>query len=179
MGNGGEPLTPRDSLNHNTRSKKNMLKVAVIMGSKSDYDIVRPAIDTLTKFGVPNTVQVLSAHRTPELAAEFARSAKANGYGALICAAGKAAHLGGVIASYTTLPIIGIPVKSSFMDGLDSLLSIVQMPTGVPVASVAVNGSENAALLAIQMLALSEPELDAKLEAHKQEMKDAVANAKI
>jgi len=156
-----------------------MLKVAVIMGSKSDYETVKPAIDTLAKFGVPNSVHILSAHRTPDLAADFARHAKGNGYGALICAAGKAAHLGGVMAAYTTLPVIGLPIKSSLMDGLDSLLSIVQMPTGVPVATVAVNGSENAALLAIQILALSEPELDAKLEAHKQEMKDAIINAKI
>jgi len=156
-----------------------MLKVAVVMGSKSDYETVKPAIETLTKFGVPNSVHVISAHRTPDLAAEFARSAKTNGYGTIICAAGKAAHLGGVVAAYTTLPVIGLPIKSSLMDGLDSLLSIVQMPTGVPVATVAVNGAENAALLAVQILALSEPELETKLEAHKKQMKDAIINTTI
>ncbi|MDR0818160.1 MAG: 5-(carboxyamino)imidazole ribonucleotide mutase [Oscillospiraceae bacterium] len=151
-----------------------MLKAAVIMGSKSDLETVKPAIDALERFGVPHTVHVISAHRTPDLAAQFARSAKAEGYGVLICAAGKAAHLGGVMAAYTTLPVIGLPIKSSLMDGLDSLLSIVQMPTGVPVATVAVNGSENAAILAVQILALSEPALADKLAEHKKALADAI-----
>lgn len=137
------------------------------MGSKSDYEIVNPAADVLARFGVPYEVHVISAHRTPDKAAEFARGARDNGYGVLICAAGKAAHLAGVMAAYTTLPIIGLPIKSSFLDGLDSLLSIVQMPTGVPVASVAVNGAENAAILAVQILALGEPTLAKKLDEHK------------
>ncbi|MDR3149772.1 MAG: 5-(carboxyamino)imidazole ribonucleotide mutase [Oscillospiraceae bacterium] len=144
-----------------------MLKVAVIMGSKSDHETVKPAADALERFGVPCEVHVISAHRTPDKAAEFAKSARANGYGVLICAAGKAAHLGGVMAAYTTLPVIGLPIKSSFMDGLDSLLSIVQMPTGVPVATVAVNGAENAAILAVQILAIGEPELANKLDEYK------------
>jgi 5-(carboxyamino)imidazole ribonucleotide mutase len=141
------------------------------MGSKNDMDTVQPAVDTLKKFGVEHTIHVLSAHRTPDASADFARLAKTDGYGVLICAAGKAAHLAGVMAAHTTLPIIGLPIKSSFMDGLDSLLSTVQMPTGVPVATVAINGAENAALLAVQILALSEPTLDAKLEQHKTQMK--------
>ncbi len=113
-----------------------MLKVAIIMGSKSDYETVKPCIDALERFGVPNSVHVISAHRTPDLAADFAKSAIINGYGVLICAAGKAAHLAGVMAAHTILPVIGLPIKSSLMDGLDSLLSTVQMPTGVPVAAV-------------------------------------------
>jgi 5-(carboxyamino)imidazole ribonucleotide mutase len=144
-----------------------MLKVAVIMGSKSDHETVKPAADALERFGVPCEVHVISAHRTPDKAAEFAKGARENGYGVLICAAGKAAHLGGVMAAYTTLPVIGLPIKSSFMDGLDSLLSIVQMPTGVPVATVAVNGAENAAILAVQILAIGEPELANKLDEYK------------
>ncbi|MDR0818136.1 MAG: 5-(carboxyamino)imidazole ribonucleotide mutase [Oscillospiraceae bacterium] len=156
-----------------------MLKVAVIMGSKSDLETVKPAIDALQRFGIQHSVRVISAHRTPDLAAQFARNAKADGYGVLICAAGKAAHLAGVMAAYTTLPVIGLPIKSSLMDGLDSLLSIVQMPTGVPVATVAVNGSENAAILAAQILALSEPTLADKLDAHKKALADAIVNTEL
>ena len=120
---------------------------------------------------------MISAHRTPALAAEFAAGAKQNGIGVIIAAAGKAAHLGGVLAAYTTLPVIGLPIKSSLMDGMDSLLSMVQMPSGVPVACVAVNGAENAALLAVQMLALSDEALALRLEEHKEKMRASVEAA--
>lgn len=147
-----------------------MNKVAVIMGSKSDLSSVKPCYDLLLKFGIAAALRVMSAHRSPALVAEFAENAEKEGYKVLIAAAGKAAHLAGVIAGHTVLPVIGIPVKSSTMDGLDSLLSTVQMPAGIPVATVAVNGAENAALLAVQMMALASPELIAKLKAYKQEM---------
>lgn len=127
-------------------------KVAVIMGSDSDLPAVKPAIDKLKSFGVPVEAHVMSAHRTPALAADFAANARKNGFGVIIAAAGKAAHLGGVLAAHTTLPVIGIPVKSSTLDGLDALLATVQMPSGIPVATVAINGAENAAILAVQML---------------------------
>ena len=152
-----------------------MEKVAVILGSDSDLPVVKKALTRLKKFDIPFEARVISAHRTPDAAFEFASKAKANGFGVIIAAAGKAAHLGGVLAAYTTLPVIGLPIKSSTMDGLDSLLSMVQMPSGVPVACVAIDGAENAAILAAQMLALSDPELDAKLEAHKKDMADSVA----
>ena len=125
-------------------------KVAVIMGSDSDLPAVKPAIDKLKSFGVPVEAHVMSAHRTPALAADFAANARKNGFGVIIAAAGKAAHLGGVLAAHTTLPVIGIPVKSSTLDGLDALLATVQMPSGIPVATVAINGAENAAILAVQ-----------------------------
>ena len=120
--------------------------------------------EELDKFGIPYEVHVMSAHRTPALAAEFASNAKKNGFGVILSAAGKAAHLGGVLAAHTTLPVVGIPVKSSTLDGLDALLATVQMPKGIPVATVAIDGAANAAILAAQMLALSDPEIDAKLE---------------
>lgn len=154
-----------------------MKKVAVVMGSISDYDTVKKCIDTLNEFGVEYEAKVISAHRTPALAAEFAAGAKQNGIGVIIAAAGKAAHLGGVLAAYTTLPVIGLPIKSSLMDGMDSLLSMVQMPSGVPVACVAVNGAENAALLAVQMLALSDEALALRLEEHKEKMRASVEAA--
>ncbi len=154
-----------------------MKKVAVVMGSISDYDTVKKCIDTLKKFGVEYEAKVISAHRTPALAAEFAAGAKQNEIGVIIAAAGKAAHLGGVLAAYTTLPVIGLPIKSSLMDGMDSLLSMVQMPSGVPVACVAVNGAENAALLAVQMLALSDEALALRLEEHKEKMRASVEAA--
>ncbi len=154
-----------------------MKKVAVVMGSISDYDAVKKCIDTLKEFGVEYEAKVISAHRTPALAAEFAAGAKQNGIGVIIAAAGKAAHLGGVLAAYTTLPVIGLPIKSSLMDGVDSLLSMVQMPSGVPVACVAVNGAENAALLAVQMLALSDEALALRLEEHKEKMRASVEAA--
>ena len=140
-----------------------MKKVAIIMGSDSDLPIVEKGIKILDSFSVPYEVHVYSAHRTPEEAGVFASNAKKNGFGVIIAAAGMAAHLAGAIAGRTTLPVIGIPCSSSNLDGLDALLATVQMPTGVPVATVAVNGAGNAALLAIQMLALSDEELDKKL----------------
>ena len=137
-----------------------MSKVGIIMGSKSDFDVVKPAVAVLKKFGVETEVRVISAHRTPDEAHEYASKARENGVEVLICAAGKAAHLGGVIASLTTLPVIGLPVKTDMMGGLDSLLSIVQMPSGIPVATVGVNGGENAGLLALQILGIKYPEIE-------------------
>jgi 5-(carboxyamino)imidazole ribonucleotide mutase len=148
-------------------------KVAVIMGSDSDFPVVKSALTELKKYGVEFECRVMSAHRTPAEACEFASNARANGFGAIICAAGMAAHLAGVIAGNTTLPVIGIPIKSTF-EGLDALLATVQMPSGIPVATVAVNGAKNAALLAIQMLALSDEGLAAKLEDAKKAMIDGV-----
>ena len=140
-----------------------MKKVGIIMGSDSDLPVVEKAITTLKEYGVPTEVHVYSAHRTPVEAKEFAANARANGFGALIAAAGKAAHLAGAIAANSTLPVIGIPIKSSTLDGLDALLSTVQMPSGIPVATVAIDGAANAALLAIQILAVSDEELAEKL----------------
>lgn len=151
-----------------------MKKVAVIMGSDSDLPVVQKCLDQLKKFGIPFEAHVFSAHRTPALVEKFASSAKDNGFGVIIAAAGKAAHLGGVIAAYTTLPVIGIPIKSSTMDGLDSLLSMVQMPGGIPVATVAIDGAQNAAILAAQMLALSDDTLAAKLDDFKKDMESGV-----
>ena len=140
-----------------------MKKVAIIMGSDSDLPIVEKAIAVLCEYEVPFTVHVLSAHRTPDEAAQLAEGAIENGYGVMIAAAGMAAHLAGAIAARTTLPVIGIPVKSANLDGVDALFSTVQMPTGMPVATVAINGAANAALLSVQILALSEPTLAEKL----------------
>ena len=145
------------------------------MGSDSDFPIVSPAIKRLKSFGIPVEVRVMSAHRTPDAAAEFSKNAKAEGFGVIIAAAGKAAHLGGVLAAHTTLPVIGIPVKSSTLDGLDALLSMVQMPSGVPVATVAIDGADNAAILAAQMLALSDDSIAAQLEQMKVDMEKGVA----
>jgi len=152
-----------------------MFSVGIVMGSQSDFDIVAKAIDVLKGFDVEIEARVLSAHRTPTEAADYAFTAKERGVGVIIAAAGKAAHLPGVLAAYTTLPVIGLPVKSSLMDGLDSLLSMVQMPKGVPVATVAVNGAENAALLAVQILALGDDGLADKLSAYKEDMAKGVA----
>ncbi|MEE1144401.1 MAG: 5-(carboxyamino)imidazole ribonucleotide mutase [Acutalibacteraceae bacterium] len=151
-----------------------MKKVAVIMGSKSDLPVVSKTIAKLKEYGVPYEAHVMSAHRTPTQAAEFASKARDNGFGVIIAAAGKAAHLGGVLAGHSTLPVIGIPVKSSTFDGLDALLATVQMPSGVPVATVAVDGAENAALLAIQMLSLSDDTLAEKLKTAKVKMEEGV-----
>ena len=151
-----------------------MAKVGILMGSKSDFDVVKPAVNVLKKFGVEREVRVISAHRTPDEAHEFAANAKANGIEVIICAAGKAAHLGGVIAALTTLPVIGLPVKTDMMGGLDSLLSIVQMPSGIPVATVGVNAGENAGLLALQMLGIKYPEIEKQLVAYKQAMKEKI-----
>lgn len=159
-------------------------KVAVIMGSDSDFPVVKGCVKTLKSFGVPVEVRVLSAHRTPEEAAEFSRTARGNGIGVIIAAAGKAAHLAGVLAAHTTLPVIGIPIKSSTLDGLDALLSTVQMPSGIPVATVAIDGAKNAAVLAVEILALGDEELSAKLEKFRADgtaaalKKDAAINNK-
>ena len=150
-------------------------KVAVIMGSDSDFPAVSPAIKRLKGFGIPVEVKVMSAHRTPDAAAEFSRTAREQGFGVIIAAAGKAAHLAGVLAAHTTLPVIGIPVKSSTLDGLDALLSTVQMPSGIPVATVAIDGADNAAILACQMLALSDEDLAAQLLQMKADMAQGVA----
>ncbi len=140
-----------------------MKKVGIIMGSDSDLPVVEKAISTLKEYGVPFEVHVFSAHRTPEQAKAFSQSAIDNGFGAIIAAAGKAAHLAGAVAANTTLPVIGIPVKASTLDGIDALLSTVQMPAGIPVATVAIDGAVNAALLSIQILAVSDAELAKKL----------------
>jgi 5-(carboxyamino)imidazole ribonucleotide mutase len=152
-----------------------MPKVAVVMGSGSDAPALEAALTRLKAFGIDAGAFVISAHRTPDRAAEFARTASDKGYEVLIAAAGKAAHLPGVLAAYTTLPVIGVPMKSPFMDGLDSLLSIVQMPAGVPVATVGVDGAENAAILAAQILAVSDAELAGKLAAFKRDQASKVA----
>jgi 5-(carboxyamino)imidazole ribonucleotide mutase len=149
-------------------------KVAVLMGSDSDLPVVKGAINTVKSFGVDVEVHIMSAHRTPKQACDFAGSARANGFGVIICAAGKAAHLAGIIAAHSTLPVIGIPIKSSTMDGLDSLLSTVQMPKGIPVATVAIDGADNAGILAIQMLAIQDDELSAKLDKMKSDMVNEV-----
>ncbi len=140
-------------------------KVAIIMGSDSDWPAVKPAAATLKQYQVPFEVHVMSAHRSPALTQQFAQTAAQNGFGVLIAAAGKAAHLAGALAAHSTLPVIGIPVKSSTLDGLDALLSTVQMPKGMPVATVAIDGAENAALLAVQILSLSDSALQDKLQA--------------
>ena len=140
-----------------------MKKVAIIMGSSSDLGVVRKAAEVLDSFSVPYEVHVYSAHRTPEEAKQFAQSARDNGFGAIIASAGKAAHLAGAIAANTTLPVIGIPVKSSTLDGIDALLSTVQMPTGIPVATVAIDGAANAALLSVEILAVEDAALAEKL----------------
>lgn len=144
------------------------------MGSDSDFPVVKSAVTELKSFGVPCEVHVMSAHRTPAEASEFAANAKANGFGAIICAAGMAAHLAGVVAAHTTLPVIGIPMTSAALEGMDALLATVMMPPGVPVATVGINGAKNAAILAIQMLAVSDDALAQKLDAMKQNMADGV-----
>ena len=151
-----------------------MKRVAVVMGSDSDLQTVKPAIVTLRKLGIPCEVRIISAHRTPVEAAEFSSKARENGFGAIIAAAGKAAHLAGAMAANTTLPVIGIPCQGPCLDGLDALLSTVQMPTGIPVATVAVNGGANAALLAAQILAVEDAELAAKLDAKRKADAEAV-----
>ena len=150
-----------------------MKKVAVIMGSDSDLPVVEKAFAVLREYGVPFEAHVMSAHRTPEAVASFVGSARENGFGVIIACAGMAAHLAGVCAASTTLPVIGVPVKGGMLDGLDALLATVQMPTGIPVATVAVNGGANAALLAAQILAVSDAEIAAKLDAKR------IADAKV
>ncbi len=145
-------------------------KVAVIMGSDSDFPVVKGALDILEKLGISYVTRIMSAHRTPAQVMEFASGAEEQGFGVIIAAAGKAAHLAGVIAAHTMLPVIGIPIKSSAFGGMDSLLSTVQMPKGIPVATVAVDGSENAAVLAAQILALGDPDLKLKLIRMREDM---------
>ena len=152
-----------------------MPKAALIMGSKSDWPSLEGCVKVLRSFGIEVELHVASAHRTPETVAVFADNARENGFEVIIAAAGKAAHLAGVIAGHTTLPVIGIPIKSSFMDGLDSLLSTVQMPSGIPVATVAVGGGDNAAYLTAQILSIKYPELADKLAAHRVKMAESIA----
>ena len=144
-----------------------MKKVGIVMGSDSDLPILRKAMDTLASLGIPFECHIYSAHRTPEEARDFALNARSNGFGCIIAAAGMAAHLAGVVAANTTLPVIGIPCKSTYLDGIDALLSTVQMPSGIPVATVAINGGVNAALLSAQILAVEDAELAAKLDAKR------------
>ncbi len=153
-----------------------MKKVAIIMGSDSDFPVVQKAVKKLKEFDVPYEVHVMSAHRTPDKAIEFSANAKKNGFGVIIAAAGMAAHLAGVLAAKTTLPVIGIPCKSAQLDGMDALLATVMMPTGIPVATVAVDGAANAAILAVEMLALSDDTLAQKLEDMKLDMEKGVVN---
>ncbi len=151
-----------------------MKKVGIIMGSDSDLPVVEKAINTLKEFGVPAEVHVFSAHRTPNEAADFAMNARANGFGAIIAAAGKAAHLAGALAARTTLPVIGIPVRASNLDGVDALLSTVQMPSGIPVATVAIDGAANAALLCVQILSVADADLAKKLDNARAAAKETV-----
>jgi len=151
-----------------------MKKAAILMGSDSDFPAVSDALTQLKAFDIPFEAHVISAHRTPYDAEQFAKNARKNGFGVIIAAAGKAAHLAGVIAAYTTLPVIGLPIKSSTMDGLDSLLSIVQMPDGIPVATVAIAGAKNAALLAAQILGVHDEVIAEKLEKFKADMAEKV-----
>jgi len=151
-----------------------MKKAAVVMGSDSDWPVVKAACAQLREFGIPCETRILSAHRTPAAAAEFARTARERGFGVLICAAGMAAHLAGAFAANTTLPVIGIPMKGGMMDGLDALLATVQMPSGIPVATVAVNGAKNAAVLAAQILAVEDPALAQRLEDARRAMAESI-----
>ena len=153
----------------------NRKKVAVIMGSDSDWPVVKAACSVLKEFDVPFEAHILSAHRTPEAAAAFAKSARDEGYGVILCAAGMAAHLAGAFAANTTLPVVGIPMTGGAMDGLDALLATVQMPSGFPVATVALNGAKNAAYLAVEMLAVSDDELARRLEQFRADTAAAIA----
>jgi 5-(carboxyamino)imidazole ribonucleotide mutase len=150
------------------------MKVAVILGSDSDMPIAEKAFDVFTALGIEYEAHIYSAHRTPDIAADFSRNARSNGFGVIIAFAGMAAHLAGVLAAYTTLPVIGVPCKGGALDGLDALLSTAQMPSGVPVATVALNGGANAAILAAEILALSDTALAAALDARKTKMRDDV-----
>ena len=152
-----------------------MKKAAVIMGSDSDFPVVSKAVIKLKEFGIPYEVHVMSAHRTPDVAAKFAADARKNGFGVIIAAAGMAAHLAGVLAAKTTLPVIGIPCRSSQLDGMDALLATVMMPTGIPVATVAIDGAANAAILAAEILALTDDKLAERLEKMKADMESGVA----
>ena len=155
------------------------MKVAIIMGSTSDLDIMSQAINVLEGFGVEVVKRVISAHRTPDLMCEFAKSAKNNGIGVIIAGAGGAAHVAGVVAGMTTVPVIGVPIQTKALGGMDSLLSIVQMPAGIPVATMAINGAKNAGLFAAQILALTNPELSAKLDQFRAEQTQKVLDSTI
>ena len=152
-----------------------MKKVAIIMGSDSDWPVVKAACGQLDAFSIPYEAHILSAHRTPAVAADFAKNARANGFGVILCAAGMAAHLAGAFAANTTLPVVGIPMKGGALDGLDALLATVQMPSGFPVATVALNGAKNAAYLAVEMLAVSDDELARRLEQFRADTAAAIA----
>ena len=152
-----------------------MKKVAIIMGSDSDWPVVQGACTQLAALSIPYEAHILSAHRTPAQAAEFARSARSGGFGVIICAAGMAAHLAGAFAANTTLPVIGLPLKGGALDGLDALLATVQMPSGIPVATVALNGAKNAAVLAAQILAVEDEALARRLDAERQKMEEQIA----
>ncbi len=154
-----------------------MKKVGILMGSASDMPIVEKAVDTLKSYGVPYEIHVYSAHRAPDKVRDFSKSAREAGFGVIIAAAGMAAHLAGAVAANTTLPVIGIPCRSTVLDGMDALLSTVMMPSGIPVATVAINGAANAALLAIEILAVSEPELQNKLEKARQDGLDKMLSS--
>ena len=149
-------------------------KVAIVMGSDSDLEIMKKCAKKLDSFGIEWEMRIMSAHRTPKEACDFASNAKANGFGTIVAAAGKAAHLAGILAAHTTLPVIGVPIKSSTLDGLDALLSTVQMPSGVPVATVAIDGAENAAILSAQILGVYEEDLAKKLDPVKEDMTNTV-----
>lgn len=155
------------------------MKVGIIMGSASDLEVMSAAMETLAEFGVDFEKRVISAHRTPDLMFEYAKTAKERGIGVIIAGAGGAAHVAGVVAGLTTVPVIGVPVRTQMMGGLDSLLSIVQMPGGIPVATVAINGSKNAALLAVEILALGDEELGKKLEEYRKKQTEKVLNTEI
>ncbi len=155
------------------------MKVAVIMGSTSDLEVMSQAINVLEDFGVEVVKRIISAHRTPDLMCEFAKSAKSEGIGVIIAGAGKSAHVAGVVAGMTTVPVIGVPLKTSDLGGMDSLLSIVQMPAGIPVATMAINGAKNAGLFAVQILALTDETLAAKLDQFRKEQTQKVLDATI
>ena len=155
------------------------MKVAIIMGSASDKDVMAPAWETLKEFGIPFEKKVLSAHRNPGPLADYVRAARDNGFDIIIAGAGGAAHLPGVIAAYTTLPVIGVPVKSKALNGLDSLLSIVQMPSGIPVATMAIDGAKNAALMAVTILALGNPTLTERIEEFRRKQSEKILNTTI
>ena len=155
------------------------MKVAIIMGSASDKEVMAPAWETLEEFGIPFEKKVLSAHRNPGPLADYVRAARDNGFDIIIAGAGGAAHLPGVIAAYTTLPVIGVPVKSKALNGLDSLLSIVQMPSGIPVATMAIDGAKNAALMAITILALGNPTLTERIEEFRRKQSEKILNTTI
>lgn len=155
------------------------MKVAIIMGSASDKDVMAPAWETLEEFGIPFEKKVLSAHRNPGPLADYVRAARDNGFDIIIAGAGGAAHLPGVIAAYTTLPVIGVPVKSKALNGLDSLLSIVQMPSGIPVATMAIDGAKNAALMAVTILALGNPALTERIEEFRRKQSEKILNTTI